>query len=495
MPLRTAAALGIAGLLACSGPPSPEADRPAGSTDAARVALSFGAGGAGSAVTPVEGAWRQTEFAIGGFLHSRANDPASAGDPRALRAIADAGIRLLVNGDAFDSTEARATVRALDQLRREDPDFALRALILYTRPANPTIVSFNPAVPGNRGAIEHALQPGWGINSPSVEGYVLWDEPWADTSFRSIRELTWIVDTLPATRGKLPYVNLYPIYVSGQSHFDSTYGRDKVAAYRRYLDRYLGMFGAGRPAPVLCVDHYPFQVPRTRRDFFLNLELMREAVERHRAVQGSVPMWLVVQLAPFRLPPGRFPSPPDLARVRWQVSGALAYGVKGIFYWTLVPGVDGHFGAGLLDEAGARTPRYDALRDVNATLAEFGPTLMRLDPVAAYHQNVTGEEGLADKAIASRSRSREVIEDMTGGANQGLVGWLRDRWNGEDYLFVVNKDLRVPQSFTLQLAAAPRAVEWKTGSGSRDVMPGPGARSFTTALLEPGAGALYRLVR
>lgn len=437
-------------------------------------------------------AWRQTEFVIGGFLQGRGG-AGDVGMERRLRALAEAGLTLLVNGDAFDSSEARTVVRALETLRRRDPQFAMRALVLYTHPANPTIVSFNPAVPGNRGAIERALAPDWGINSPSVEGYVLWDEPWAEEHFRSIRHLTNLVDTLPATRGKLPFVNLYPIYVSGQAHFDSIYGRDKVSAYRRYLDRYLGLFDASRPAPVLCVDHYPFQVPRTRHDFFLNLELMREAVERHASRQGAIPMWLVVQLSPYRLAPGRFPPPPDLARVRWQVHSAIAYGVKGILYWTLAPGVDGHFGTGLLDDRGAPDSRFEPLRDLHRTLAALGPTLMRLEPVQAYHQDPGPHEGMRRHALPRRGEGNGVVR-MEGGAGQGLVGWLRDSRTGEDFLYVVNKDLRSPRSFEVELGVAPAAVEWL----SADTLEVPfdrARRTFATAALEPGSGALFRLVR
>lgn len=445
---------------------------------------------------PAAAQWRQRDFVIGGYFFTRQHDPSSRFDPRPLVQLDAAGLDLVVSGCWFDSTEARSTVRMLDSLRTHRTGFKLKTLIMYYQPWNPSIVSVNPAFSGNWWAVREALAPKWGINSPSVEGYMVWDEPIEPRDFENIKGMTTLIDTLATTRGKLPFVNLLPIYASGQPRFDALYGHGKAEAYARYLDRYLGMFDADpNPAPLLCVDHYPYQTPTSRRDYCLNLRLMREAVERHSPPARRIPMWMVVQLAPYREPRAAYAATPSDAQIRWQVFAALAYGVKGVLYWTLVPAYEEQFGPGLLDARGAKSARYDFIRSLNTEVRGLGATLMRLDPVGVYHQNASNDEGIDADRIADTRRSRKLVADMTGGSNRGMVGWLRDRANGDDYLFVVNKDVSTARAFTVSLAPALRGVERITTAGPISAPCDTVARTFTTASLAPGAGALYHVIR
>ncbi len=445
---------------------------------------------------PAAAAWRPSGFLIGGYHYTRDHDPASRFDARPLVELDAAGLDLVVSGGHYDSTEARWTVRMLDSLRARRPGFRLRTIVHYMLPWNPGIVSVNPAVASNAPAIRAALQPEWGINGPSVEGYMVWDEPVRPEHFENAGLLSALIDTLPATRGKLAFVNLLPIYAHGQPAYDASFGPDKVPAYERYLDRYLSLFDAAPdPAPLLCVDHYPFETAPERRDFYLNLRLMREAVERHRRPDAETPMWLVLQIAPARTPSRAYATSPTLAQIRAQASAALAYGVKGLLYWTLVPGVSDHYGPGLLDERGSRSSKFAGLARLNRDLHALGRELAKLDPVAAYHQDVRGEEGLERDALASPERSRELVADVMGGAGRGLVGWLRERGTGTDHLFVVNKDRARSRRFTVALTPRVRAVTRLGTARPEPVTLGADRRTFATPLLAPGAGALFRIER
>lgn len=440
-------------------------------------------------------AWRQRTFVIGGQLHSSARDRGSISDAGRLLAIQQAGINLLVTGDWFDSTEARRASAMADSLRRDRSGFDLRIIAHYVRPANPTILSFNPAVRGNAPAIEEALQPDFGLNNPSVEGWMVWDEPWTAEDMAQIRDMTGLMRRVPASRDKLPLVNLLPIYASGQARFDEAWGRDKVAAYRRYLDAYLGAFAdSAEAAPLLCVDHYPFQTPQRRRDWFLNLAMVRDAAQRHGRGGRALPFWMVLQLSPWRKPDGTYRDAPDTTQVRWQVFSSLAYGAKGIVYWTLVPGIDGEFGPGLLDWEGRPTARYEPVRRLNGVLRALGPTLLPLQPVGVWHQRADGEEGMEAQLLSS-PRSRAVLDTLSGGEGDGLVGLLRDPSTGADYLWVVNKSLDSPRSFNVGLgyiASRIDRINERTGAADRLTTR---ANGFDVPPLPPGTGVLYRVTR
>ena len=132
---------------------------------------------------------------------------------------------------------------------------------------------------------------------------------------------------------------------------------------------------------------------------------------------------------------------------------------------------------------------------LNDAVHGLGATLMKLDPVAVYHQSVAKDEGLASDSMGSVSRARALVADMTGGASRGMVGWLRDRVTGDDYLLVVNKDLAAARAFTVRLTPAVRGLQRVLDGAAQAAAIDTTARSFTTPALDPGSGALYHVVR
>src|SRR5438094_9996192 len=84
---------------------------------------------------------------------------------------------------------------------------------------------------------------------------------------------------------------------------------------------------------------YPFESSRTDfRRYFLQLSLIRDKAAEHSRPAYHIPFWSVIQASPRRDHPNAPDhSTPTFNQIRWQAYMSVAYGAKGIFYWTLLP--------------------------------------------------------------------------------------------------------------------------------------------------------------
>jgi hypothetical protein len=189
--------------------------------------------------------------------------------------------------------------------------------------------------------------------------------------------------------------------------------------------------------------------------------------------------------------------------LRWQVWSAVAYGVKGIAYWTLRPATDAFsgigFGRGVFDEANRPTPLFPEIRRLNAELHALGPHLMALDSRGAWHARAQGqrhvESGRWDAAPDAGARDG-VRGIATGpGRDDGLVSVYRNRKTGERWLGVFNKSLATSRTFRVQLDAAPSRIERIDSTDGRAVAVPVQGTVFSSGLLAPGGFALFRVPR
>ena len=448
--------------------------------------------------------WNQPRFAIGGFL--------GGGDPRGLRLLNDAGIDLVVPSDYASATASRRFVARLDSLRAAYPrTFDMQALVFARMDEAATLFANHDPV-AHRPDILRELDPANGLNTRSVAGWNIWDEPPiphrpgprppAAKLYDAIHEMTKLLrdsTTSAKTWNKLAFTNLLQISWAAYPWYEQGCGGDTLSAYRCYLDQYLKRFDDDAlPAPLLAVDAYPFEMPEADwRWYFVNLATVRDKAREYSRPNYRIPIWSVLQVSPRCTNDySRREPTPTLNQVRWQAYVSLAYGAKGIFYWTLRPakggGRDPSWGRSFLRTNGSAEPAlYDSLKALNSELRTLGPTLMRLDPVAAFHASANryklpaGEDTLA----------RRLVTGVSGRNTQGLVGCFKSRSTGEDYLLVVNKDERLAQAFRVALASPADTVyrvSKTTGRLRRVVM---GATSFDTGVISPGGGDLFRLAR
>lgn len=448
--------------------------------------------------------WNQPRFAIGGFL--------GGGDPNGLRLLNDAGIDLVVPSDYASAVASRRFVARLDSLRAAHPGtFDLQALV-FARLDGPGTLFANHDPVTHRLAILRELDPANGLNSPSVAGWNIWDEPPiphrpglrppAGRIYDAIHEMTKLVrdsTTSAATWNKLAFTNLLQISWAAYPWFQQGCGTDTLSAYRCYLDQYLKRFEHDSlPAPVLAIDAYPFEMPEADwRWYFVNLATVRDKAREFSRANYRIPFWSVLQVAPRCANDySRCEPTPTFNQVRWQAYVSLAYGAKGIFYWTLRPakggGRDPSWGRTFLRTDGTAEPAlYDSLAALNAELQALGPTLMRLEPEAAFHASANRFKlPAADATLASR-----LVSGVSGRNSQGMVGCFKSRATGEDYLLVVNKDTRLAQGFRLALTSSADTVYRVGKADGRLLRVAVDAASFDTGVIAPGGGELFRVAR
>ncbi len=455
-----------------------------------------------------EAATRPATFQIGGYCISWAYR-----EPTWLVALHDAGLDFVNNLDHhFDSQYGLETVRLLDSLRVARPGFTMRAIVSLsqTDPGHEAFSSLSDVSPATLARIGKTLRPGAGYNSDSILGWNLADEPSTRAGMDLIGVQARSLRRQPATATRLPFVNLLPIAEPGGSAgYEGEFrpGRDRMQAYAAYCDAWLAQFDSlPEPAPVLSFDLYPFQSSeRPRSDFPENLAVASDRARAYGRSGVRVPLWSVIQLSPHRMKDQPYSATPKVAHTRWQAWYAVAYGAKGIAYWTLFPTgrVEGpRFDIGLYDEQGRPGPRIPGIRTLNAQLHALGPTLMQLDPVEVWHG--TGGQGSGFEvdtdwgpAGFSKPVTQVTAEPIAGGGGKAddlVFAQLRHATTGEDYLLVMNANLTRPRSFRLQLAARADTVERIDRGTGRPVRVGTGLDELRVPTLGPAEAELYRIV-
>lgn len=280
----------------------------------------------------------------------------------------------------------------------------------------------------------------------AIWGYYVWDEPKAE-------EFAIAGERLAAFQAADP---THPAYINLMAYMD-------LDEYFRAVDAWF-----------LSYDYYQWWWGPER-------QFDRLAAHRAAALKAGVPLICWVEAnADKRYEWGEAGAgylPDNAAKLRQSVYTALAYGVKGIQWFTtgLAIGSDGK-----LTESGAD------IAAINRDLAVLGPVLVRLRSTGVWHTTPVplGAEGLpAGGRVAAEA--------------EGLViGAFLDDADGTEYLMVVNASIERPAEASLSVREVPSGVdeldrtngEWRVRATAS---PEGVARLGLT--LAPGDGALLRL--
>lgn len=290
----------------------------------------------------------------------------------------------------------------------------------------------------------------------SFAGLDHYDEP-APAKFQTLARTVQINRELsPET---LPYINLFPTT-------DPNY-------VRQFVD-------IVKPA-VISFDRYPLLIDGDDPNFFLNWKIIRT-----EGLRADLPTWCFIQTLAYS---GH--REPTAAELLWQVNISLAYGAKGIqyfTYWTPDPARGEGFGPALITTDGQRTERYDASKDINTTwLSRVGKQLKPLVSEWVTHAN---DSPLP--AGASEFTPDEYVRSVDGGPV--VLGLFRTREaSNQRWLLVANRAhsqstsvrLRTNQPAVTEVARFDPATETYVAEA--------GAR--VSVDLEPGAAVLLRLGR
>ena len=258
---------------------------------------------------------------------------------------------------------------------------------------------------------------------PALAGLNLYDEP----NSRLFEILGFAKEEVLQrwTPEQLPYVNAWPSYASPNSLGSAT--------YEEYLQRYMSEVAS----PLLSFDHYPLlSGMQITSDYFYNWAVIREY-----SLKFGVPSWVFIQSVDFDgsqvgLAQRRRPTE---AEILWQVNVSLAYGAKGIqyfTYWTPKVEPDGpiQFGEALVSLDGEFTPLYDYAKRVNAYLSVMGKVLLPLTSESVTHAQ---EEPLPRRAKVCTGRDGWV--DKVSGSPVILSRFRGTTEATERHLFVANR--------------------------------------------------------
>jgi hypothetical protein len=242
-------------------------------------------------------------------------------------------------------------------------------------------------------------------NHPAVFGYYLRDEPPANF-FPGLEKVASVIrEKAP---GKWPYINLFPNYAEPW----------QLAAkdYPEYVDKFVA---ACKP-PIMSYDHYALMDDGSLRGgYFQNLEQMRAA-----AVKAKVPFWnIVLSNSHFNY------REPTLADIRFEAYTTLAYGGRGLSYFTYFAPQVGNYRMAPIDQFGNQTQTWYFLQNVNLQVLKLAPTINKLTSDDVYH---FGDLPTGCHAPGEKSLIKDLDHHMMAGDFTHADG---SRW-----VLIVNKD-------------------------------------------------------
>lgn len=271
-------------------------------------------------------------------------------------------------------------------------------------------------------------------------GNLLYDEP-GKPLFEPLKA---VVDAYKTEHpDKIAYINLFPSYAFGgiQTH-----------TYEDYVTSWLDTVNPD----YISYDHYPLLKNGTEeRQYYYDLSIIRQ-----KTVEKEIPFMVFIQTVEFGSNPG-VPArrEPNEQEIRWQVYMSLAFGAKGIqyfTYWTPKSGTE-TFGKAMIDLIGNKTERYFHVQKVNTEIKEIGRTLMNLTSVGVMEHLGTGDSGAK---MYSKLDTFAPIEKVEG--SSAMIGCFEDA-NGSKKIILVNKSCHDAGEVKITLKDIKSCKVWTGG--------------------------------
>lgn len=319
---------------------------------------------------------------------------------------------------------------------------------------------------------------------PAMEAYFLTDEPGA-AAFPGLGKL--VAHLRERDPAHLAYINLFPTYANEQqlgvsanaaerarvsypTHFAGVGTDDQtVLRYREHLRRFVETV----QPDLISYDHYHFLKESDGNQYFLNLALIRQV-----ALEARKPFLNIIQAdtieKSWRLP--------NADEMRWLAFTTMAYGGRGISYFTYW-GPKSYNG---LYQDGQPAPLLKEVVALNREIVKYGPALMELDSLGVYQ---TAPLPYGAEAMPSNCPVR-ITGD--GGFVLGLFGKIEQ----PSAFMIVNRDYKHETEATATVSIPGRKLEEldrKTGKWVRS-QPVRGKRAVKIKLA-PGDGRLFRVVK
>lgn len=297
---------------------------------------------------------------------------------------------------------------------------------------------------------------------PALYGYFLMDEPNAGHFPFLAQLVAYIKDKDPK---HIAYINLFPDYATPEQLGTPT--------YREHIQQFIKVV---KPQ-IVSYDYYTFLQGGDRDTFFENLQVVREECEKAR-----IPFMVIIQMlthGPYR----------DLTKgeIAWQAFNCLAYGAKGISYFTYWTPPDDpvwHPRNGIITWEGERTAHYEEVKEVNKEVKVLGYFLNNLKSIGAYHIGTVPKGG---KPLPQGA----PISDVQGG--YATLGFFKDA-GGKYYCLLVNMDYREKREFKVYSRGKEMRIldtgtrKWRMLKPHKE-----NGKNYFELSLPPGGGVLLGL--
>lgn len=299
----------------------------------------------------------------------------------------------------------------------------------------------------------------------------------------------------------LPWVNLLPNYSYGAPGFEgfgtNSYGTNIY--HREYMDRFV----TNAHPRVLCYDDYTAvnntNYPPENYDLYWHYSNLKRF--RYYAQSNNIPFWRIIESNM-----GYGPLSPNTEGIyRFQIFSSLAYGCRGIQYFTYTSqqfsGEAQIYGRNQNQPWGTRTAKWYLAQKVNKDVMTLAPLLMNLTSWSVSHAGTLPTlppsfVGLIPSVDVETFSGLDgfYVDAITGG--NCVLGSFVDGL-GRTYLMFVNENYVTNRTFTVTLDATNVAglgrVDKSTGKLVLAYVRTPG--NYTMSLpLAAGDGELFKVL-
>jgi hypothetical protein len=172
--------------------------------------------------------------------------------------------------------------------------------------------------------------------------------------------------------------------------------------------------------PFLSYDNYSLVNGEMLDSFYTNLEIIRRL-----GLETKTPFWnCILANAHFN-----YMEPSD-ATLNLQVYSTMAYGGRGIQYFTYFALAIGNYRLAAIDQFGNRTATWDMLRRIDNQIHALAPVLVQLRSTGVYHYPDVPDQAqplAASKLIESVEMTQRYVRPPVGG--RFLIGEFEDEQN------------------------------------------------------------------
>lgn len=285
-------------------------------------------------------------------------------------------------------------------------------------------------------------------NDPTVYGYYVIDEP-SPPLYANLARFAKAIRK--ASPNAVPYINMLP-----------GWGPE-------YENNYIQPFVDTVHPTYLSYDNYSLLDNGVQgQGFFMNLESIRKI-----SLKQGIPFYNII------LANSHF-TYAEVTRggLYYQVFSSLAYGVKGISYFTYFDPLIGNYRSSAVDQFLHKTPTWEVIRQINMQIHQLGPTYLKLKSVNVFHQPDVPQfcQGIA---------SSKHMEEVSGG--NFVVGEFESA-DGTPFIMLVNKNITKSTSFHVKFKHKGTVMMTNPYTGLTEKLGGE------NGWLAPGGGVLLSVI-